>query len=503
MLDVNKLSIVIRDRKFVENLSFSLDKKEKLAIIGEEGNGKSTLAKAIAKQPLDYAIVSGKVNLNGQSVAYLEQYLPNARRTVDVWSFLFKENEDEYVSQNKETNIYKNLKQFGLGQEIFSRLMSELSGGECVKVRLVKILASEPDILVLDEPTNDLDIETLVWLEQFIKDYEGTIIFISHDETLLENCATAILHIERLKKKTEAKVTFERLTYGAYLKKRSDLFEKESMIAQKQAQNLKHKEERWRQIYEKVRSGLNSISRRDPSGGRLLKKKMKSVKAQQGRLEKDRENLKEAPSRENAIFVQFADGSLSNRRVIFEEENMPIFAGDRLLCEISLSVLGQDKVVLIGKNGVGKTTLLKAIKNRLEEKHIAVGYMPQDYDSILNGYDLVTDFCFEELKSKQDQTQMLTMLGALNFTSEEVQGKICGLSGGQKAKLFLAKLMKSGCDVLLLDEPTRNLSPLSCPIIREALQNFNGAIIAVSHDRKLIDCFDRVLNLTKEGLQEL
>ncbi len=505
MLDVKNLSISIFDSKFVENLSFSLKEGEKLAIIGEEGNGKSTLAKALCFGSLPYATVSGQINLYGGRIGYFEQ-LTDPRFFEDtVLSYILKdspEGDEDFSLLENYGELMTWLSRFGFDESILERKIKSLSGGECVKIRLVRLLLRSPDILVLDEPTNDLDLSSLVWLEEFIKGEKRTIIFISHDETLLENCATAILHLERLKKRRECKATFEKVGYGEYTKRRADLFDRQTEIFNKQNENMKKKEARWREIYEKVNKSLNSISRRDPSGGRLLKKKMASVKAQQRRLENQRQSIADQPSQEEAIFVKFSGGGLPTSRMLLNEENMDLKIENRYLARyINFSLRGQEKVAIVGGNGAGKTTLLKALLQKLEKKNISVGYMPQTYDDILSGYKNVVDFAFENAPSKEDKTRLLTFLGSLKFTRDEVMGEVSALSGGQKAKLFLAVLMFKKSDVLVLDEPTRNLSPLSCPVIRSALSDYAGAIICVTHDRKLLEIFDRVLCLSKNGLE--
>ena len=203
MLDINNITIAIDDRKIIENLSFSLDNGDKLAIIGEEGNGKSTLAKVIAYPNAikSYAHVTGQVNTYGQTIGYLEQILSTEWLNQEVYRFFLKDNpvdEDDYERFNNMEQINKLISTFKLNSKILesSQKIGELSGGEKVKLQLIKILDKNPDILVLDEPTNDLDIETLEWLESFILSFPKPIIYISHDEKLLENTANAILHID-------------------------------------------------------------------------------------------------------------------------------------------------------------------------------------------------------------------------------------------------------------------------------------------------------------------
>lgn len=509
MLDVKNLTISIADSYYTNNLSFSLQKGDKLAIIGEEGNGKSTILKIIARpeEVVSYATFSGTINTFNNKIGYFEQFLDSGWNGKSTLSFFMRdkpEAEDDFSKLDQLYLIKKYFNEFCLDTNILDLSdIGVLSGGEKVKLRLIKLLVASPDILLLDEPTNDLDLPSLVWLENFIKNEKRPIIFISHDETLLENCATAILHIERLKKKTECFAHFEHLGYAEYKQKRFENFERQKELAKKDKEKRIERQKKLLKIMQSVEHDLRTISRRDPSGGRLLKKKMKSVKSQERRYQKEDEQKILPPSQEEAIYLNFSsEKSPAKKLISLSIQNLS--AGDKQLShDINLEVFYGQKVVLVGENGCGKTTLLKRVYQELLRTKHNVGYMPQDYEDGLKGYKSVKDFCFQTAFSKDEQTRLLTILGSMKFTSAEMDKDIYQLSGGQKAKLYLAQLMSRDLDILLLDEPTRNLSPLSCPVVRQALTSFGGAVLCVSHDRKLIDAFDRVLVLSKEGLSEI
>ncbi len=509
MLDIRNLTIFVDQKKFIDNLSFSVGSGDKLAIIGEEGNGKSTLAKVIAQKETDYAKVTGQVNTYGHSVGYLEQILDPGWQDQEVYKYFIKDNpfdEDNYDNLSGLGKISRLLSSFGLNPNLLERqqTIGQLSGGEKVKLQLVKVLRADPDILVLDEPTNDLDLETLMWLENFILSTNKPIIYISHDEELLEKTANAILHIEQVKKKTECRCTFAKMSYSDYIKKRQNDLDKQTQIAIFEKKQDAARTQRWQQIYNRVNSELNSISRRDPSGGRLLKKKMKSVKSQEKRFERERKELTDIPDVEEAIYLYFGENSLPNGKNVCDIDLEAFKVGERELKNIKLNVTGPKKVTIIGKNGVGKTTFIKYVYEMLKGRpDLVVGYMPQNYDDAFSRYSSVMSFAAENAHSKDEQTMVRTLLACLKFTDQEVSGNISELSGGQKAKLYLARLMASGCNVLILDEPTRNLSPLSNPVIRQALGLFGGAIISVSHDRKYISQVSNlVLELTENGLAD-
>lgn len=515
MFDIKNLSIEIQQngRKLIDNLSFSLNDNDKLAIIGEEGNGKSTIAKAIAcpNQVKQYANISGQINTGGQLIGYLEQILDISWYNQEVYKYFLKDNpldEDDFERYELFGDIDRIAKSIHLSPSLFEseQLIGQLSGGEKVKLQLTKILLKKPDVLILDEPTNDLDIETLEWLENFIINFNKPIIFISHDEVLLEKTANAILHVEQLKKKTQNKCTFVHMPYREYINKRLHDLNKQTQIAQNERDKDAIQMEKWRQIYNRVDHELNTISRKDPHGARLLKKKMATVKAQEKRFERERGEFTEFPDTEESIFLNFGEGNISNGKVVCDIK-LPLLSikNKELSKNINLKVVGPERVIIVGNNGIGKTTFLKLLaKDLLNRTDINVGYMPQNYEDLIGNYNNVLDYVAETAYDKEEITRIRTYLACLKFTKEEVNGPIQDLSGGQKAKLFIAKLMASDCDVLILDEPTRNLSPLSNPVIREALNNFNGAIISVSHDRKFIkEVGTRVLHLSKDGFKDI
>ena len=262
------------------------------------------------------------------------------------------------------------------------------------------------------------------------------------------------------------------------------------------------KEAKLQQVMNKVHYKQNTISRSDPHGAKLLKKKMHSLKAQEKKL--DNMEFTEIPDTEESINFFFEDVFIPSTKKIISL-NIPElkFSNKVLAKNILLDVIGNTHLCIVGNNGVGKTTLMKIIYEELKvRKDIKLGYMPQNYDDILNDYENVMDFL--NLSSKDDITKARMYLGNMKFTREEMTGKIKNLSNGAKAKLFLLKLVLDRSDVLLLDEPTRNVSPLSNPVIRQVLNDFKETIISISHDRKYIsEVANKVYILTKDGLKEV
>lgn len=499
MFEIKNLSISIKDRYLIQDLSLTLHQGDKLGIIGEEGNGKSTLLKCLIGS-CEYASVTGTINRKGNKIGYLEQSINEINLNKKVYDYLFFNDTDYY---NKISKLYKYLEKVSLSDEILEQKIQTLSGGEKVKVGLLKVLLEENDILFLDEPTNDLDIDTLIWLEDFINKTDKPIMFISHDETLLSKTANIILHIEQIKHKTECKHTLLKTDYNTYVETRLRSIEKQNQLATFERKEYNKKQEKLTKIMNKVEYEQNTISRGDPHGARLLKKKMHSLKSQEKRLENT--ELTEFRETEESINIFFENVVIPKSKVILKLDLQEVKIKDKILAKnIKLECIGNEHICIIGKNGCGKTTLIKIIYEKLKNRpDITVGYMPQNYDEILNNYKTVLDFITQDT-SKEEITKSRMYLGNMKLTREEMTGKITDISNGTKAKLFLMKLVLNKCNVLILDEPTRNLSPLSNPVIRSTLRNFKGTIISVSHDRKYLEeVIDTLYILNQKGLTKI
>ncbi len=496
MLEIKDLTISISDRYLIKNLNLILNNGDKLAIIGEEGNGKSTLLKSILGI-CEYAEISGNINLKGNRIGYLEQSISNDKLDKSVYEFLFIDDTDYY---DKINNLYKYLEIISLTDDILKQEIRTLSGGEKVKISILKLLLNEYDILFLDEPTNDLDIETLEWLEKFINNTSKPIIYVSHDETLLANTANMILHLEQIKKKTECRHTLLKIDYDTYVEQRLRKIEKQTQVARSEKREFNKQQEKLQRIMQKVEYQQNTITRADPHGAKVLKKKMHSLKSQERKL--DETELTEVPDVEESISFSFEKVEIPRAKNIINLNIDELKVSDKVLSKnIKLDVIGNVHLCIIGKNGVGKSTLIKLIYNELKDRNdIKVGYMPQTYDDILNNYKWVLDFVCPN-GSKDEITKARMFLGNMKFTRDEMISNIKDLSNGTKAKLFLIKLVLDKCDVLILDEPTRNVSPLSNPVIRKVLKEYKGTIISVSHDRKYInEVVNALYILTPDGL---
>lgn len=508
MLQVKNLNIYHKKdlRPLVTELSFVLNDGDKAAIIGEEGNGKSTLLKLLYNPALaeDYAEYEGEIIKNHVISGYLAQELPPEDKEKTVYEFL---SEEPAFSETDYRELASLTGKLGISADMLysDTKMKCLSGGEKVKIQFVRIMTRQPDLLLLDEPSNDIDIDTLKWLEEFINSCTFPVLYISHDETLLENTANMIIHMEQLKRKTESRCTVFRTDYRDYVKRRQEGFERQERLATEERAAYEKQQEKFRRIYDKVEYRQDVITRQNPSGGRLLKKKMHTVKAMERRFERQAENMTQMPETEEAIFFRFAEGEgIPAGKWVIDYELPVLTAGERELSrDIQLQMRGPEKVCIIGKNGAGKTTLLRKIAEELmQRRDIRAAYMPQNYEELLAPDSTPVEY-LSRTWDKEENTRIRTYLGSMKYTVQEMDHAIRDLSGGQKAKLLLLKMSMEHRNVLILDEPTRNFSPLSGPVIRELLKNFPGAIISVSHDRKYIgEVCDRVLELDSEGLHQ-
>lgn len=506
MLQIKNLTITHKKdlRVILENFSFCLNPGDKAVIIGEEGNGKSTLLKLLYDDTLisDYAEYKGQIIKNNDKIGYLSQELSEGEKSKSILEFCSESTGFYELTPKELADIAYKL---GLSREIFysDQWMGELSGGEKVKLQFARIFMEQPDLLLLDEPSNDIDIEMLQWLEKFIQSSDLPIMYVSHDETLIENTANIIIHIEQLKRKTVSKYTVAKMSYERYISERLSKFTHQEQVARKERSEYEKQQERFRQIQQKVEHQQNAISRQNPAGGRLLKKKMHSIKSMEKRFDKEYANMTELPETEEPIFSKLDETiEIPSGKHILDFTLDELKVNDRILArDISLSVIGREKVCIIGKNGTGKTTLLKKIVETLKNREdIKTAYMPQNYEELLDYTMTPVDF-LSKTGHKEEISRIRTYLGSLKYTADEMNHAISELSGGQKAKLLFLKMSMDGSNVLILDEPTRNFSPLSNPVIRNFLKEFKGTIISISHDRKYIDeVCDVVYTLTQEGL---
>lgn len=491
-----------QDLVLVDRLSFTLNKNDKYAVIGSEGSGKSTLLNVLFGANIAHITVNGQIT-RPNVISFLEQDIS------DLWD---NHTVVEYLSNGLNNPIYDYYEEIFKLSELFgldyanieNRLISTFSGGEKVKIGLLKSLMVKPDLLLLDEPSNDLDFETLQFLENFMIDTTIPILFTSHDQRLLENVSNGIIHLQHVSKKTVAKTYFMKIGYKEYKERFFNKFESDMMIARKQRADYSKKMEKFNQIYQKVEHQQNQAVR-NPFLAARLKKTIKNLKSQEKRYLNEKDNFLEIPEKEEAMNL-FFDNDFNinpNKHLLNIDINNFKLLNNKTINNIKLSVKGNDKIVIIGNNGVGKTTLIKYIIDELKKSNIKYGYLSQDYLEVLDDNLTPVEFLLSN-QNKYDEARLRQILGVLGLKKNEMLYKIKDLSEGTKLKVLLLLLISLETEILILDEPTRNISPINQDELYDLFLNYHGAIIAITHDRTFIEAvFDDVYELTANGLNKI
>ena len=296
--------------------------------------------------------------------------------------------------------------------------------------------------------------------------------------------------------------------YRKYVEERLNAFEKQEQQALSDKREKQIRDEKYRRVLDSVQHALEDCSRQCPSVAKNLKDKMHTVKSMGKRFEKEVENMTKMPEQETAIFFKLGSetSKIPAGKTVVEYSLDKLYTPDedRILSkDIVLNIKGSEKICIVGMNGAGKTTLLrKMAQDLLNRTDIRAEYMPQNYEDLLDLNMTPVDF-LDKTGEKEERTKIRTYLGSLKYTADEMDHPIRELSGGQKAKVLLLKMSMSEANVLILDEPTRNFSPLSGPVIRKMIQEFPGAVISISHDRKYIkEVCEKIYELTVDGLKQ-
>ena len=501
MIQIHKLTITHNKdlRNLVSDLTMVIREGEKVAIIGEEGNGKSTLLQTLmGKQPLDFTI-SGRIHSDFGPYSYIPQSLPADLKTLSLHDYFFSSQDNLDYSR-----IYRFAEELQFDSDRFAsqQLIGSLSGGEALKVQLIHELSKPFEVLFLDEPSNDLDLDTVLWLKKQIQRIKETVIFISHDEDFLSQTADTIIHLRLVKHRKEAETLVEHLDYDRYSEQRKAHFARQSQQAANDQRAYDKTMEKHRRVKQNVENALRNT--KNDVAGRLLAKKMKTVLSQEKRYEKAAQSMTQKPLEEEQIQLFFSDiQPLRASKVLVQLENETLSIGERVLAQgLQLTVRGQDKIGIIGPNGVGKSTLLAKLQQLLSDKReISLGFMPQDYQETLN-LDLSPVEFLSQTGHKEELQKIQSHLASLNFSYPEMHHQIRSLSGGQQGKLLLLNLVLRKPNFLLLDEPTRNFSPTSQPEIRKLFANYPGGLVTVSHDRRFLkEVCTNIYRLTEHGLE--
>lgn len=517
ILSCNHLYKSFVDKAIIKDASFHIEEHEKAAIVGINGAGKSTLLKMIIGE---LTPDSGNVTIaKGCSLGYLAQHqdisgnstileamfsakpeisqlegrlrrleadmknasgkeLDTLMNSYSLTSHEF-EIKDGYAYRSEVLGILKGL---GFSEAEFGKKITELSGGQKTRVFLGKLLISRPDIILLDEPTNHLDIDSVIWLENYLLNYRGSILIVTHDRFFLDRVVTKVIDVEN------CAVTMYSGNYTDFARKKAQLYEARMKQYLNQQAEIKHQEE--------VITKLRSFNR---------EKSIKRAESREKALSKI-ELVDRPVTPDDAMRIKLEPHILSGNDVLTVTGVSKSFGQNELFKDVSFEIRRGERVAIIGGNGTGKTTMLKIINQSLESdtgsirlgSRVKIGYYDQEHQVLHMEKTL-----FDELQDTYpdlNNTQIRNVLAAFLFTGDDVFKRIKELSGGERGRVSLAKLMLSECNFLILDEPTNHLDVTSKEILENALVNYTGTVLYVSHDRYFINkTATRILEIHNKG----
>ena len=506
------------EKVILQDASFHIEEREKAALIGNNGAGKTTLLRIIMEE---ISADSGQVVIaKDKKIGYLAQYqdihghhtiyeelMTTKQYILDMEDKIRSlEQEMKYVAGDKLESLmnsytrlthqfelengyaYKSeivgvLKGLGFEEEDYGKQIENLSGGQKTRVALGKLLISKPDILLLDEPTNHLDMESIAWLETYLLNYPGAVFIVSHDRYFLDKVVTKIVEIEA------AQMRMYEGNYSAYALKKAQLRDAQYKAYLNQQREIKHQEA--------VITKLRSFNRE------------KSIKRAESRVKMlDKIQRIEKPIEiDNQMRISLEPRFISGNDVLTVEGLSKAFPGQTLFTDINFEIKRGERVALIGNNGTGKTTILKILNGIVAAdagrfalgSKVQIGYYDQEHH-VLHMKKTI----FQEISDTYPtltETEIRNMLAAFLFTGDDVFKLISSLSGGERGRVSLAKLMLSEANFLILDEPTNHLDIASKEILEEALNSYTGTVLYVSHDRYFINqTATRIMDLTNQAI---
>ena len=506
------------EKVILQDASFHIEEREKAALIGNNGAGKTTLLRIIMQE---ISADSGQVVIaKDKKIGYLAQYqdihghhtiyeelMTTKQYILDMEDKIRSlEQEMKYVAGDKLESLmnsytrlthqfelengyaYKSeivgvLKGLGFEEEDYNKQIENLSGGQKTRVALGKLLISKPDILLLDEPTNHLDMESIAWLETYLLNYPGAVFIVSHDRYFLDKVVTKIVEIEA------AQMRMYEGNYSAYALKKAQLRDAQYKAYLNQQREIKHQEA--------VITKLRSFNRE------------KSIKRAESRVKMlDKIQRIEKPIEiDNQMRISLEPRFISGNDVLTVEGLSKAFPGQTLFTDINFEIKRGERVALIGNNGTGKTTILKILNGIVEAdagrfalgSKVQIGYYDQEHH-VLHMEKTI----FQEISDTYPtltETEIRNMLAAFLFTGDDVFKLISALSGGERGRVSLAKLMLSEANFLILDEPTNHLDIASKEILEEALNSYTGTVLYISHDRYFINqTATRIMDLTNQAI---
>lgn len=504
VLACNNISKSFGIDEIIKNASFNIEEREKAAIVGINGAGKTTLLRIIMGE---YQADSGEViiakdrtigylaqhqKLSGDNTIYdellsvkkdiieLEQKIRrlelemHSKEGVELEAVMEAYSKSTHQFELQNGYAYKSevvgvLKGLGFDESDFEKKMNTLSGGQKTRVALGRLLLSKPDIIMLDEPTNHLDMNSIAWLENYLVNYDGSVIIVAHDRYFLDKVVTKVIEVER------GIVSVFSGNYSDYAAKKKQLMDAKLKEYYNQQRDIKHQEE--------VIAKLKSFNR---------EKSIKRAESREKLLDKI-EVIDKPITEQETMHFKLEPAKESGNDVLSVEGLSKAFGGNRLFDNVSFEIKKGEKVALIGNNGTGKTTILKIINHIIDADagkvklgaNVEIGYYDQEHNVLhmdKTAFDEIGD-AYPDMTN----TQIRNMLACFLFTGDDVFKKISDLSGGERGRVSLAKLMLSNANFLILDEPTNHLDIMSKEILESALNRYTGTVLYVSHDRYFIN----------------
>ena len=472
MLSIDHLSMEFASRPVLDDISFLINRKERIALVGKNGAGKTTLLRLIAGE---YQPTAGRISKEtDMTIGYLPQVMlfQDDRTLRDEVMTVLNElgnegvrelgNEARFIAEMDRTVI-------GLGFERkdFDRPCSEFSGGWRMRIELAKILLRHPDLLLLDEPTNHLDIESIQWLEDFLKTSPSAVLMVSHDRAFIDNVCNRTIEI------TLGRIYDYNVNYSRFVELRKERHEQQVRAYQNQQKMIQDTEEFIERFRYKATKAVQVQSR------------IKQLEKLE-RLEVDLEDT-------SRLNLRFPPAPRSGDFPLIVEELRKDFGEHNVFHDVTFTIRRGEKVAFVGKNGEGKTTLVKCIMGQLDYlgtlkigHNVKIGYFAQNQAALLDE-NLTVFETIDYVAVGDIRTKIRDILGAFMFGGEASEKKVKVLSGGERSRLAMIRLLLEPCNLLILDEPTNHLDMPSKDVLKAALKEFNGTLICVSHDRDFLD----------------
>ena len=517
-LKIKNASIEYGSDVVLENIDLTVKNNEKIAIVGRNGTGKTSILKAIIGE-IDFTDGYDKLIIEKDNfkIGYIKQSLNKSEEGTSLIDYIKEvynniiniENEIKNIENKLSTNYEEKLlnrynellntykllggydyikeytlalNKFGFTKEVYNKKLKEFSGGEITKISLLKLLLSKPDLLVLDEPTNHLDIDALEWLENYLKNYKNSILLVSHDRMFLDNICNVIYSIEfgELKRYQG--------NYSKYLKQREEEYNKnmkDYIYQQKEIKRL---------------TDLINKFKYKPTKAKMAMARVKVL---------EKMNIIDKPKKESNKTFKINFNPVNNSyKETLKLINLSV-GYDKELFKLDLKLERGDKLGIIGKNGIGKSTLIKTIVGEIKPlsgkvvigENTSISYFSQKFENLNLGNTI-----YDEIKGEfpnMSPLEIRTLLGSFNFSNDDVFKKIKDLSGGEKVRVSLCKILNSKPNLLVLDEPTNHLDILNKETIENLLKDYKGTLIIVSHDRYLIKNVVNKLLLIEENKTSL